>query len=429
MSNTIQSGTICKKSGKFYVRYYKGDGTRPYVFICTADPKAPGYLDKHEREKRKSQILDSLAVNENTISEETKQGITFKVAASSWLNNGINRKRDPFAPVTSAGYHSILNNLNPLIGEIPLAQITNGKVKETLEAIAEKTTKSGKAFSGTTVEHHFKVIKLVIASIMDGEGEEVYPRKWKYNFIFENIAKGKPSQPCFSASQVAAIVAAAKGHYAVMYALQAATGMRFSELLAIKVDPYSEDHTTISADCKTVFVRKSVYKGKEGLLKTEAAYRDIDLCGEISEYVQKFIGKRTTGFLFCTKSGKPMSQRNVLRDSLHKILYGQEIKNRFGKVVKTIPGVAPQMKGKGCASHAFRRYRVTHLRMMATPEDILKFWAGHAEQNITDKYSKMKENIENRQHWADLVGIGFEIPAQVEADTETQPQIEQETAA
>ena len=349
-----------------------------------------------------------------------KQGLTFKVAAASWLRKGQNRKRRPFSPATVAGYGSTLNNLNPLLGEVPLGQITNAKVKDTLEKIAAKPTKSEKPISSKTIEQHFNVIKLVIASIVDMEGEELYHRTWKYDFIFDNISKSKPSQPCFTTKQVESIIRSARGQYAPMYALQAAGGMRWSELLAIKLGVQSEDHTTISKDCKTIFVRQRIYKGKEGPLKTDSAYREVDLCGEMASYLKQFIGSRTAGFLFHTKSGKPLSQRNILRDSMHKILYGQEFKNGQEKIVKTVHGVAPQMKGTRCASHAFRRYRATHLRTSSIPEDIIRFWLGHADQSITDRYSKMKEDVERRKSWADLAGIGFEIPDRKFLDEEIQ---------
>jgi hypothetical protein len=49
---------------------------------------------------------------------------------------------------------------------------------------------------------------------------------------------------------------------------------------------------------------------------------------------------------------------------------------------------------------------------------------------MTDRYTKMARQIEHRKHWADLAGIGFEIPErkfldeeiqEVEAETERSP--------
>ena len=59
--------------------------------------------------------------------------------------------------------------------------------------------------------------------------------------------------------------------------------------------------------------------------------------------------------------------------------------------------------------HAFRRYRVTHLRKNLVPEDLIKFWVGHAPQTVTDVYSKLKADVRFRQSVAEKVGLGFEL--------------------
>ena len=66
--------------------------------------------------------------------------------------------------------------------------------------------------------------------------------------------------------------------------------------------------------------------------------------------------------------------------------------------------------------HAFRRFRVTHLRKNRVPEDLIQFWIGHAEKSVTDGYSKVKEDVEFRKEVAERIGLGFELPpSQIEA--------------
>jgi hypothetical protein len=61
--------------------------------------------------------------------------------------------------------------------------------------------------------------------------------------------------------------------------------------------------------------------------------------------------------------------------------------------------------------HCFRRFRITRLRERAVPEDLLRFWVGHAGQSISDRYSKLAENVELRKKWAgvEAAGLGFDI--------------------
>jgi hypothetical protein len=56
-------------------------------------------------------------------------------------------------------------------------------------------------------------------------------------------------------------------------------------------------------------------------------------------------------------------------------------------------------------------FRVTHLRDQGTPEDILRFWIGHADQSVTDRYSKMSKRIQSRKEWTEKAGLGFNLPA------------------
>jgi hypothetical protein len=49
------------------------------------------------------------------------------------------------------------------------------------------------------------------------------------------------------------------------------------------------------------------------------------------------------------------------------------------------------------------------LRELGVPEDINRYWLGHAGQGITDRYSKLAENVELRKKWALRAGLGFSL--------------------
>lgn len=44
-------------------------------------------------------------------------------------------------------------------------------------------------------------------------------------------------------------------------------------------------------------------------------------------------------------------------------------------------------------AQAFRRFRVTWLRKQAAPEDLIRFWLGHADKSVTDLYCKLREDL------------------------------------
>jgi pilus assembly protein CpaF len=52
-----------------------------------------------------------------------------------------------------------------------------------------------------------------------------------------------------------------------------------------------------------------------------------------------------------------------------------------------------------------------HSGKQHAPEDLLRFWLGHANKSVTDGYSKLKEDVPFRKKVVEQVGIGFELPA------------------
>jgi len=57
--------------------------------------------------------------------------------------------------------------------------------------------------------------------------------------------------------------------------------------------------------------------------KTVNAVRDLDVAPELANAVKRYIARqdfKKSTYLFQTSRGEPLSQRNVLRDSLHLIL-------------------------------------------------------------------------------------------------------------
>lgn len=60
--------------------------------------------------------------------------------------------------------------------------------------------------------------------------------------------------------------------------------------------------------------------------------------------------------------------------------------------------------------HGFRRFRVTHLRKRRVPENLLRFWIGHSNKSVTDRYDQVHGDLEFRRFTAASVGLGFELP-------------------
>jgi integrase len=356
----------------------------------------PGVLSRSARERRAREIIaESGADTEEYFNKVVKQegsSVTFRKQAASWLEQVRTRKRKPVAVSTLELWEGCLRNwLNPLIGDLPLSEINNGALKRLVAAMSEGGLKP------KTIDNYAQVVKMVVASAVDKEGEEIYPRKWNSEFVdMPVVEKSKQNTPCFSSEVMSGLADWKKERERMVFILSGAAGLRIGEALGLEIDKH------ISPDFLTVGVEQKARHGKvEGRLKTASSHRKIDLHPAIATMLKEFVGERKKGFLFCTRNGKPLGSSNILRRHLHPAL-------------KQLGFVNPFTGTNKAGNHAFRRFRNTHLRnRTGCPEGLLKFWMGHADESMSALYDKIKEDEKFRREWAEKCGFGFELPSVV----------------
>jgi integrase len=306
--------------------------------------------------------------------------ITFGAQSAAWLEGLRTRKRRPVAQSTMDTFSSRVRRLLPLIGaETRLAEMTNKTLKDLVGKLV------GEGLSPKTVGELVATVKKVVASAANDEGEQLFPRIWNHEFLdLPTISKQK--QPCATTEDVERAIKNATTHQEQnLYAVLSGAGLRIAEALSIHVAG-AEDQTSWDADSATITVRSSVYDGQEQQrVKTEAAKRVVDMEPRLNAAIIKFVAEQNIqpgAFLFQSTSGRAMHLRTAtVRLKKHGIL----------------------------GFHSFRRYRITRLRDLGVPEDIIRYWVGHAGKDITDRYSKLAENIELRKEWAVRAGLGFSL--------------------
>jgi integrase len=176
----------------------------------------------------------------------------------------------------------------------------------------------------------------------------------------------------------------------VLFSLLAGTGLRIGEALALKREDFSEDFLTLR-------VTRSLWHGDEQAPKTRNAVRTVDVHSALAEVLREH-AINSTGYLFATASGRPLSQRNVLR-SLHSV----------------VP----------VGLHAFRRYRTEVLRRAGCPEDLVRMWLGHASTSVTDMYALgLQRDEKRRREWCERVGLGFALLGYMGHKLEAQLEVE-----
>jgi integrase len=330
-------------------------------------------------ERRAAEKLEQLGINSAQTFIESTCSITFRQQGETWLQSLANRKRNPLEQTTIDTRRYALDKwIYPFFEGRLLTDISNRSVKELVE-------KMSASLSAASIRDYVNIVKGVVASAINEDGEELFPRKWNEEYIDAPLIDAQ-RQPSATSDGVKAIVAAAKGQYQMLYALLAGCGpLRAGEALGLEIDKH------ISSDFSTLTVAQKAKRGIiQPYLKTKNGIREVDLCPSLAAMLKEYVGLRTSGLLFCTSTGAQLLQANTLQDSLHPIL--------------------DEMKHVKGGFNIFRRFRITHLEKSDCPEALKHFWSGHAPAHVSERYVKLLNDRAYRLDCAERVGTGFVLP-------------------
>jgi integrase len=295
--------------------------------------------------------------------------MTFKEQADTFLKQSTNRKRNPIRSSTAYTYKMMINkHLVPVLGKKKVEVIDNGAVKSLIASLSEKR------LSAATISLVINILKQIIASAVDENGNQMYPRTWNSDFIDLPVVENQ-RRPIANATAVAGAIKlaleASDTETACLIALLAGTGLRVNE--ALDISNSRSDVANHFDGCKVLVSRQ---RGEDSP-KTPAGVREVDMHSTLCAFVQKHL---FGGGVIFSKS------ESFYRQALVK--YG------------IIGGF-----------HSLRRFRVTHLRMLGIPEPVVHYWAGHADSTISDRYTMVGEEIQKRKAFAEQAGLGFQLEA------------------
>jgi integrase len=350
----------------------------PVVFDRNGEPKLPSA----EVERKARDIVEKSGANSEQHFNRIVLGeVSFREQAKTYVRWATTRDREPIRD--SSSLDAALNKwILPAVGDLPLGNVHNITVKPLV-------TKMKKSLSARTVNKYVEYIEQVVASLKDGKtGEPVHPRNWDAKEMDLPVIKSKEQRrPALKLNAVNKLVSESEGDEQTLYVLLAATGMRISEALALESKHFVNN-------CRTIQVYQQVDRDRPRIiqyLKTNAGFREVDLCTAVGEYLQAFIDRKD-GLLFETRNGTPYLHNNLEQRWLTPRLEAMGIDE------------------KGMGFHAFRRFRKTWLRGKRVQEDINNFWMGHAPETMSETYSRLDLELDLRLAEAQSMGVGFTVP-------------------
>lgn len=296
--------------------------------------------------------------------------VTFAEQANTFLADSQTRKRSPIRPATYKAYRAAINtHLIPILGALLIQDVGNKQVKSLVTAM------SAAGSSAATITVNVNLIKQIVGSVINENGDQLHPRTWNSDFIdLPPIENQK--QPTITPELLQQALETADNQNQALWVLLAGSGLRVSEGLALRTG--TDDGVNsfwLPAESK-LLVRNQRDGDVYGPTKTKAGQREVDLDPRLNDFLKKLLTSiPESGLLF------------------------PDNEDKYRQSLGSIPGF-----------HCLRRFRITHLDLQAVPEGIKKFWAGHSGASITDRYTKMGPEIQARKEWAAKAGLGFELP-------------------
>jgi integrase len=307
-------------------------------------------LTKPEAKLKLLSIITAEGVNTSEHLERSFEQVkTFNDAADVWESKRLPQLKESTRYVAPK---LITKYLRPFFGRMAVADIKSGTVNDW---IADLQTKG---LEPKTVHNLWKLFRAMMNWHAQQNDEQ--PRKWYPTLP----AIAQNEQRWFTQEEIGQIVNAAKGQYKVLFHLAAATGLRAGELFGLHVED-------LDLQRRIIHVRRSVWRGQEVSPKTARGYRDVWIDSATADVLLEHLGGRTAGRIFQTRCGTPLSDHDVLRDSLYPICESLKI-NRGGM-------------------HAFRHGRISHLQQNGAPPDFTRRQVGHSSLRTTSGYTHFDE--------------------------------------
>jgi integrase len=303
--------------------------------------------------------------------------MNFKTQSENFLKAAKTRKRNPISDATARKYEASLEHAYSLFATRELSDVNNNALKTLVAKL------SAEGLSASTITGVVTVTKLVVASAVDENGDQLFPRTWNHEFMDLPVIDPKTQKaPTIDTKSIYKALDSAKNQDSAFCALLAGSGLRVGEAQALFVGPEDSVNSTWDPETGTVYVKTTVVEDSniQDGTKTPAGVREVDLAPELN------------AFLVATLH--PVVGQRVFHGTKHELFCRKTAAARLA----TIPGF-----------HSLRRFRVTHLRKHV-PEGLLKFWIGHSNESISDRYDKIRVDIEARKSFAAKAGLGFQLP-------------------
>ncbi len=327
-------------------------------------------MTKSEAERKKVEFLLNLELN----------SMEYQIPSSLTFANAVSHYRDVFAPrmlrsstFSTADGH-LKNHLEADWNDVPIEHISIDSVNEWI------WKKRGQGLSWVTIKNILRTMQRVLSSFSKDKKPPfsqiglAIPERDKLQMKVNSrkhvsFSWAQAEQIAEHVSKMDTLGKHRREQYATLFLLAAASGLRSSELLALRVDDLDFRARTIrveeSSDQKS--------RGEAGPCKNAAAYRTVLLFdpegNKALQRLRRFLGtvSNSATFVFRSKRGSPVLETNILNQGLYPALEALGLEQ--------------------AGMHAFRRGCNRRWELAGVKPAVIRQQMGHSSSAMTDRYT------------------------------------------
>src|SRR5215469_14021220 len=104
--------------------------------------------------------------------------MNFAIQGRIYIDKLKTRNRRPIKPASAAVFESYLrNHVVPSVGTTELGSFSNGALKGFVQTLIDKK------LSPKSIAEISAFTRAIVASVLDSDGNQVYPRTWNQEFV------------------------------------------------------------------------------------------------------------------------------------------------------------------------------------------------------------------------------------------------------
>jgi len=329
-----------------------------------------GQLTRSEAERKKLQFISNLALNSSD----------YQIPSSATFADAVKFYREQFAPemlrdsTISIAEGRIKNHLEPDWNEVPIEHIRIDAVNEW----ARKKRKDG--LSWVTIKDALRTMQRVLSAYSKdkkppfSQSGLVIPERDKLRMKIDSRQKvsfswAQAEQIAEHVSKMDGLGQARREQYSVSFLLAAASGLRCSELLALRLNDLDFAASTIRVDEAS----DGRNGGRIGQCKNAAAYRRVALLDaegrKVMQRLRRFVRNSSDAeaLVFRSQRGGPLLETTMLNQGLYPALDALRITK--------------------AGFHAFRRGCNRRWELAGVNPAVIRQQMGHTSATMTTLYT------------------------------------------